>query len=105
MAELPQNPFENEKPKIVHLEKNESHYEECRTQMLEIERIHRRTFFCNLGICILVCLLSVFRVYIGGFSILSIPFSQFADRASMMLAGGMFQILIALVVILLGYLA
>ena len=52
------NPFENEKPKLVHLEKDESHYEYCRMQMHDIERTHRRTFICNLVLCIVVCFLS-----------------------------------------------
>ena len=54
MAELKNNPFEEEQPKIVHLEKNDSHYEYCRMQMHDIEKVHRRTFICNLALCILV---------------------------------------------------
>ena len=40
----PSNPFNEEAPKIVHFEKDESHYEYCRMQMHDIERVHRRTF-------------------------------------------------------------
>ncbi|MBR6107923.1 MAG: hypothetical protein IKQ39_07925 [Oscillospiraceae bacterium] len=113
MANQVENPFENEKPKIVHLKKSESHYEYCRMQMHEIEHTHRRTFFANFAICIIVCILAVFRVYVGGFGILSKPYavlgnsekvSRFVESGAF-LAGGIFQIMIGMVVILLGYLA
>ena len=97
-----QNPFADEKPQIVHFEKDQSHYEYCRVQMHEIERAHRRTFIGNLIICITVCLLGVFQQYIGGFSLLSKP-----DHEShgAFLALGIFQILTAFIIIVLGYLA
>ncbi len=100
----PQNPFNEEKPKIVHLEKNESHYEYCRIQMHEIEHTHRRTFVVNMIICILVCFLAIFRVYICGFSLLSIPFTEL-DGPGATLGGGIFQILAAMGIIIAGYLA
>ena len=67
MAEQIRNPFEDEQPKIVHLEKDESHYEVCRMQMHEINRIHKRTFFCNMALCIVVCFLAMFQQTIAGF--------------------------------------
>ena len=73
MATQNNNPFADEAVKLVHFEKDESHYEYCRMQMHDIERTHRRTFFCNLVICIVVCFLSIFRKYIGGFDMLSTP--------------------------------
>ncbi|MBP0971092.1 MAG: hypothetical protein J5753_03535 [Oscillospiraceae bacterium] len=99
------NPFEEEKPKIVHFEKDESHYEYCRMQMHDIEHVHRRTFFCNLAICIFVCLLSVFRVYIGGFDWLSFSGAAGINESMAVLSDGIFQIITAMVIILLGYLA
>ena len=98
------NPFEDEKPKIVHLEKDQSHYEYCRMQMHDIDNIHKRTFFFNLGICILVCLLAVFHVYIGGFHVLKAPFADM-HSAQAVLTNGIFQILISMVMMVLGYLA
>ncbi len=98
------NPFGDEQPKIVHLEKNESHYEYCRMQMHEINRVHQRTFLCNMILCMIVCLLAVFKVYIGGFSVLSTPFIG-SDDPGAILTGGIFQILFALLDIVLGYLA
>ncbi|MCQ2408586.1 MAG: hypothetical protein MJ065_08715 [Oscillospiraceae bacterium] len=100
------DPFSDEAVKLVHFEKDESHYEYCRMQMHDIERTHRRTFFCNLVICIIVCFLSVFRKYIGGFDILSTPLGLNDVRAAgAVLAGGIFVILIAMLIIVLGYLA
>lgn len=106
MSNVKQNPFENEKPKLVHLEKDESHYEYCRMQMHDIEKIHRRTFICNLGICILVCFLSIFQKYIAGFDLLSTPLGLTDVRAAgAILAGGIFEIVIAMIITVLGYLA
>ena len=104
MAEQIRNPFEDEQPKIVHLEKDESHYEVCRMQMHEINRIHKRTFFCNMALCIVVCFLAMFQQTIAGFDILSTPFT-ISDKPGMILAVGIFQIIVAMVVILCGYLA
>ena len=104
MANQVENPFADEKPQLVHLEKDESHYEICRMQMHEIEHIHRRTFFCNMVLCIVVCALAMFQQYIAGFDLLSKPFI-IEDSPGMNLAGGIFQIIIAMVIILLGYLA
>ena len=106
MATQNNNPFADEAVKLVHFEKDESHYEYCRMQMHDIERTHRRTFFCNLVICIVVCFLSIFRKYIGGFDMLSTPLGLSDVRAAgAVLAGGIFVILIAMVIIVLGYLA
>ena len=106
MATQNNNPFADEAVKLVHFEKDESHYEYCRMQMHDIERTHRRTFFCNLVICIIVCFLSVFRKYIGGFDMLSTPLGLNDVRAAgAVLAGGIFVILISMVIIVLGYLA
>ena len=105
MADTPvRNPFEDEKPKIVHLEKDQSHYEYCRMQMHDIDNIHKRTFFCNLGICILVCFLAVFRVYVACFSVLSAPFKD-PGSASAILTNGIFQILVGMIIMVIGYLA
>ncbi len=98
------NPFEEEKPKLVHLEKDQSHYEYCRMQMHDIEHVHRRTFFCNLGLCIFVCLLAVFHVYIGGFDLLS-GHGIDTSRAATVITVGIFQIVVAMIIIVLGYLA
>ena len=103
------NPFNDEKPQLVHFEADESHYEYCRMQMHEIDKIHRRTFLCDTILCIMVCLLSVFKYYIAGFDLFSRALST-ADRggstpAGATLAAGMFEILVALVIIVLGYLA
>lgn len=100
----PTNPFEDEKPQIVHLEKDQSHYEYCRMQMHDIEHVHRRTFFCNLALCVLVCMLSIFRVYIGGFDLLSGGYSG-ESGPSTILVFGIFQILTAILIIIIGYLA
>lgn len=100
----PQNPFAEEAPKIIHFEKDESHYEYCRMQMHEIERIHRRTFVANMVLCILVCFLSIFSVYIQCFSFLSAGFLR-AEGAGAVLTCGIFQILVAMAVIIAGYLA
>lgn len=106
MATRNTDPFPDEAVKLVHFDKDESHYEFCRMQMHDIERTHRRTFFCNLAICILVCFLSVFRKYIGGFDMLSTPLGLGDVRsAGAVLAGGIFVILIAMIIIVLGYLA
>ena len=72
--------------------------------MHEINRIHKRTFFCNMGLCMLVCLLAVFQQYIAGFDLLSKPLAGFDDPGAI-LAGGIFQIIFAMIIILLGYLA
>lgn len=104
MAEQITNPFENEKPKIVHLEKSESHYEYCRMQMHDINRVHKRTFFCNMGLCMVVCLLAMFQQTVAGFDMLSVPFTV-DDSPGMILAKGIFQIIFAMIIILLGYLA
>ncbi|HBI85517.1 MAG TPA: hypothetical protein DDX71_04415 [Ruminococcus sp.] len=103
------NPFNDEKPQLVHFEADESHYEYCRMQMHEIDKIHRRTFLCDTILCIMVCLLSVFKYYIAGFDLFSRALST-ADRggstpAGATLAAGMFEILVALFIIVLGYLA
>ena len=98
------NPFEEEKPKLVHLEKDQSHYEYCRMQMHDIEHVHRRTFFCNLGLCIFVCLLAVFHVYVGGFDLLS-GHGIDTSRAATVITVGIFQIVSAMIIIILGYLA
>ncbi len=97
-------PFENEKPQIVHLEKSQSHYEYCRMQMYDIEKVHRRTFICNLALCILVCFFSIFKRYIAIFDLLSRPFLSL-DKPQAILTGGIFQIIFGMVIILLGYLA
>lgn len=99
-----QNPFSEDTPKIVHLEKSQSHYEYCRMQMHDIEKTHRRTFFANTILCILVCFLAIFQVYISGFGLLSKPLMGPTDPGAI-LTRGIFQILIAMVIIVLGYLA
>lgn len=98
------NPFGEEKPKIVHLEKSQSHYEYCRMQMHDIEKVHRRTFIANMAICLVVALLAIFRQYIAGFDLLSAPLAGF-DKPGTILTGGIFQILFSLGCLLLGYLA
>ncbi len=104
MSEQNVNPFEEEKPKIVHLEKNDSHYEYCRMQMHDIDKVHRRTFICNLVLCILVCFFSIFRKYIAMFDLMSRPFMEL-PKSRAILACGIFQILFGMVIIVLGYLA
>lgn len=104
MANQVQNPFADEKPQIVHFEKNESHYEYCRMQMHEIERTQRRTFIAHLALCVFVCFLSIFKKYIAGFDLLSRPYAE-VDAPGAVLAGGIFQIVIAMILIVLGYLA
>lgn len=99
-----QNPFEEEKPKIVHLEKSQSHYEYCRMQMHDIEKAHRRTFLVHTAICTLVCALAVFHVYIAGFDVLSRPLAAEGTRG-LTFAAGIFEVVIAMGSILLGYLA
>jgi len=113
MANQTVNPFEEEKPQIVHLEKSESHYEYCRMQMHEIEHVHRRTFVANFAVCIVVCILAVFRVYVGGFGILSGSHAAIDNfdnvskfvQGGAFLADGIFQIIFGVVIIILGYLA
>ena len=104
MAKPAMNPFEEEKPQIVHLEKSQSHYEYCRMQMHDIEKVHRRTFMVNLGICLIVAMLAIFRQYIAGFDLLSRDLAQF-DKPGTILTGGIFQILFCMGTILIGYLA
>lgn len=104
------NPFAEERPQLVHLEKDQSHYEYCRMQMHEIDAAHRRTFFLNLVICIAVSLLAIFQIYIGGFSITGGAGPLRADLAGMdrfktVLTFGIVQILVSMVIMLLGYLA
>lgn len=96
------NPFEDEKPKLVHFEKDESHYEYCRIQMREIDRTHRRTFLYNMILCIAVCLLAIFQKYVGGFCMMKKP--DLVSPGSI-LALGIFQIFVAMIVMALGYLA
>ncbi len=100
----PSNPFNEEAPKIVHFEKDESHYEYCRMQMHDIERVHRRTFIANMAICIFVCFLAVFRQSVQCFALFSTPFAVL-NESSAALAGGIFQILVAMAIIVVGYLA
>lgn len=104
MKEQNLTPLNEEKPQLVHFEKDESHYEYCRMQMHEIERVHRRTFICNLALCIFVSFLSIFQIYVGGFGVLSAPFAEI-DAPGAVLAGGIFQILISMGIIIIGYLA
>ena len=104
MSERNVNPFEEEKPKIVHLEKSDSHYEYCRMQMHDIDKVHRRTFFCNLVLCIIVCFFSIFKKYIAMFDLLSRPYLTL-DKPEAILTGGIFQILFGMAIIVLGYLA
>ena len=104
MKEQNLTPFEEEKPQIVHFEKDDSHYEYCRMQMHEIEHVHRRTFICNMVLCIFVCFLAMFQVYVGGFGVLSAPFAEI-DAPGAILAGGIFQIIISMGIIIVGYLA
>ena len=96
--------FEDDQPKIVHLNSNESHYEMCRMQMHDIEHVHRRTFLANMVLSILVCFLSIFHINIQCFSLLSAPF-MVEDTPGMNLAGGIFQIIVAMIIIIAGYLA
>lgn len=112
MANLNQtnNPFENEQPQLVHLEKDQSHYEYCRMQMHDIDSAHRRTFFFNLVICIAVSLLAVFQIYIGGFSLTGGTGNMHADlsgmeRLKVVLTIGIFQIVTSMIIMALGYLA
>lgn len=104
MANRNTNLFDEEQPKLVHFEKDESHYEYCRMQMHDIEHVHRRTFIANMIICILVCALSVFKIYVGGFGILSMPFADL-DGPEAILTGGIFQILFSMIIMIIGYLA
>lgn len=100
------NPFADEKPQLVHFEKDDSHYEYCRMQMHEIEHVLRRTFICNLALCILVCFFGIFQKYIAGFDLLSAPLKlEGVQEMSAILVGGIFQIIIAMVIIVLGYFA
>ena len=109
MANQAINPFEEEQPKIVHLEKSQSHYESCRMQMHDIEKSYRRTFLAHMIICILVCGLAVFHVYIAGFDFLSKPLASAdnpeANLAMANLAAGIFQIIVGMGSLLIGYLA
>lgn len=98
------NPFAQEQAKIVHLEKNCSHYEYCRMQMHDIEAAYRRTFIGNTVLCIFIALLSVFQIYIQIFGALSMPFVGMEGPGAM-LGGGIFQIIFALIIAALGYLA
>lgn len=113
MADQTLNPFAEDQPHLVHLKKSQSHYEYCRMQMHEVEHVHRRTFIANCTVCIMVCILAVFHIYIDGFGFLSKPYADAAqsERATRFiegganLAGGIFQVLFCLVIIALGYLA
>ena len=104
MSEQNINQFEEEKPKIKKKKKSDSHYEYCRMQMHDIDKIHRRTFICNLVLCILVCFFSIFKKYIAMFDLLSRPYLTL-DKPEAILTGGIFQILFGMAVIVLGYLA
>jgi len=104
MTNQASNPFDEEKPKIVHLEKSQSHYEYCRMQMHDIEKVHRRTFIANMVICVIVAVLSIFRQGIAGFDLLGGDLAQF-DKPGIILTVGIFQIILAMVCLLLGYLA
>lgn len=97
-------PWQDEKPTIVHLEKNNSHYEYCRMQMHDIEKIYRQTFIGNLVLCIFVAFLAIFKVYIQVFGVFSMPFAELEGPGAT-LGGGILQILFAMVIIVLGYLA
>ena len=103
----PKNPFGEEQPKIVHFEKNESHYEYCRMQMYEIEHIHRRTFIANMVLCLFACVCAVFGKYISGFSILARQFVplETSHQSGAILGAGICVILAAMLVIVAGYLA
>lgn len=72
--------------------------------MHDIDKIHRRTFICNLVLCILVCFFSIFKKYIAMFDLLSRPYLTL-DKPEAILTGGIFQILFGMAVIVLGYLA
>ncbi len=104
-AQIPAvNPFAEEQANIVHLEKNQSHYEYCRMQMHDIEAAYRRTFIGNTALCIFIALLSVFQIYIQIFGALSMPFVGMEGPGAM-LGGGIFQIIFALIIATLGYFA
>lgn len=106
MENQTQNPFENEKPKLVHFEKDDSHYEYCRMQMREIEHVLRRTCICNLVLCIIVSFLAIFQKYIAGFDLFSTPLKlEGVQQTGAILVGGIFQIIIAMIIIVLGYFA
>lgn len=97
-------PWQDEKPQIVHLEKNQSHYEYCRMQMHDIETAYRHTFIGNLILCILIAFLSIFKVYLQIFGIFSMPFANMEGPGAT-LGGGIFQIIFAMLIAGLGYLA
>lgn len=96
--------WQEEQPKIVHLEKNCSHYEYCRMQMHDIQAAYRRTFVGNTALCIFISLLAVFQVYIQIFGFFSMPFAAMEGPGAV-LGGGILQIVFALVILVLGYLA
>ncbi len=96
--------WQEEQPKIVHLEKNQSHYEYCRMQMHDIQKAYRLTFIGNTALCIFISLLAVFQVYIQIFGFFSMPFADMEGPGAV-LGGGILQIVFALVILVLGYLA
>lgn len=98
------SPWQDEKPTIVHLEKNESHYEFCRMQMHDLEKIYRRAFIANAALCVIVCFLAIFSVYIQCFSIFSTPFIVM-DSPGATISGGILQITVAMFIVVMGYLA
>ncbi len=98
------SPWQDEKPTIVHLEKNESHYEFCRMQMHDLEKVYRRAFVANAVLCIIVCFLAIFSIYIQCFNVLSTPFAVM-DSPGATISGGIFQITVAMFIVVMGYLA
>ena len=93
-----------ERVKHTKLEKDYSYFDSCRETMAEIEKTNRAAFFYTCFACFIIAFTAMFKQRFQIFSSLGYALGE-PDSFAVIFCGGAMQIFLAILVVIVGYLA
>lgn len=93
-----------ERVKHTKLEKDYSYFDSCREAMAAIEKINRTAFFYTCFACFIIAFTAMFKQRFQIFSSLGYALGE-PDSFAVIFCGGVMQIFLAALVVIIGYLA
>lgn len=93
-----------ERVKHTKLEKDYSYFDSCREAMADIEKINRAAFYYTCLACFIIAFCAMFKQRFQIFSSLGYAMGE-PDSFAVIFCGGIMQVFLALVVVVVGYLA
>ncbi|WP_281527432.1 hypothetical protein [Ruminococcus champanellensis] len=93
-----------ERVKHTKLEKDYSYFDSCRETMAEIEKTNRSAFFYTCFACFIIAFTAMFKQRFQIFSSLGYALGE-PDSFAVIFCGGAMQIFLAILVVIVGYLA